>query len=279
MPINYYCLVAGLKEYTLDADTKGFDAEAIIEEIRSSLSTADSGALRDLLLFHDIENLLALRSGRTAFSTLGNYSREQIEEESKSPSLFPTELRRTISAYNSPDSTDYDDIDTTIPIERALYTLYYRLCSRSRSRFLREWGEADRNLRNLTAAFAARTKGVAVADVLVGEGDLVDRMARSSAADFGLKGELTYVDSVMSAVNDNSNLLDKEHRIDVVRWNIAEELTTFNYFDADFLLGYVERLCLVQRWAMLSPDKGRELFDRLVESLSGRDAIMAAEAN
>lgn len=30
---NYYCLVAGLREYSLDADTKGFNARAIIEEI------------------------------------------------------------------------------------------------------------------------------------------------------------------------------------------------------------------------------------------------------
>ena len=28
---NYYCLVAGLREYSLDADTKGFNARAIIE--------------------------------------------------------------------------------------------------------------------------------------------------------------------------------------------------------------------------------------------------------
>ena len=30
---EYYCLVAGLKEYSLDADTKGFDARAIVSEI------------------------------------------------------------------------------------------------------------------------------------------------------------------------------------------------------------------------------------------------------
>ena len=30
---NYYCLVAGLKEYSLDADTKGFDAKAIVGEL------------------------------------------------------------------------------------------------------------------------------------------------------------------------------------------------------------------------------------------------------
>ena len=39
---NYYCLVAGLREYSLDADTKGFDARAIIEEILEGVSARDA---------------------------------------------------------------------------------------------------------------------------------------------------------------------------------------------------------------------------------------------
>lgn len=37
---NYYSLVAGLKEYALEADNKGFDAREIIETIRCELSSA-----------------------------------------------------------------------------------------------------------------------------------------------------------------------------------------------------------------------------------------------
>ena len=39
---NYYCLVAGLREYSLDADTKGFNARAIIEEILEGVSARDA---------------------------------------------------------------------------------------------------------------------------------------------------------------------------------------------------------------------------------------------
>ena len=35
---NYYCLVAGLREYALDAEVKGFDARAIREEILEELT-------------------------------------------------------------------------------------------------------------------------------------------------------------------------------------------------------------------------------------------------
>ena len=43
---NYYALVAGLREYTLDADAKGFDAKEIVEEILEVISKSDAAAVR-----------------------------------------------------------------------------------------------------------------------------------------------------------------------------------------------------------------------------------------
>ena len=57
---NYYCLVASLKEYTLDADTKGFDAKAVVEEILEELSAADAKAVRWLVGYYVCENIIAL---------------------------------------------------------------------------------------------------------------------------------------------------------------------------------------------------------------------------
>ena len=38
---NYYTLVAGLREYALDADTKGFDIAEILAEVEEALSAQD----------------------------------------------------------------------------------------------------------------------------------------------------------------------------------------------------------------------------------------------
>ena len=43
---EYYCLVAGLKEYSLDADTKGFDARAVVSEILEGVTAADAREVR-----------------------------------------------------------------------------------------------------------------------------------------------------------------------------------------------------------------------------------------
>ena len=43
---QYYCLVASLKEYALDADTKGFDARAIVSGILEEVNRGDARGAR-----------------------------------------------------------------------------------------------------------------------------------------------------------------------------------------------------------------------------------------
>lgn len=284
MATNYYCLVASLREYQLDGDLKGFDAKGIIEEIAGELVRADRKALGAFLLYYDVCNLINLRAGREAFSTLGNFSREELTEELENPTLLPAELAEVIALYNevAKEEVDADDprlarVDVDAPFERELFAAYYRYCSTSGCRFVREWAEADRNLRNISVALAAKRKGLSVGERLVGGGEIVAQLQRSSAADFGLKGEVGYIDTLIGALSEGDNLLEKEHRIDLIRWNMAEELATFDYFNINMLLSYVARLCLVHRWAMLDGERGREMFRKLVSSLGAGDKIAEAE--
>ena len=45
---EYYYLVAGLKEWTLESDTKGFDVAEIRDEILEAISDSDRQAVREL---------------------------------------------------------------------------------------------------------------------------------------------------------------------------------------------------------------------------------------
>ena len=270
---NYYTLVAGLREYALDADTKGFDAQAIVAEILETLTARDAKQVRLLYAYYDCENLAALRAGRSSFSSLGNFPREELASELKSPAQLPEELARVVRAYNDPEGEDAETVDTARPFARSLFAAYYDLCERRGCRFLRAWAAFDRNLRNLTAAIAARAAGRPVEEATVGGGDVVEQLQRSSAADFGLRGELGYIDAVIAAVGDEQNLVEKERRIDLIRWNEALELAAFDYFDIDAVLSYLVRVDIVARWTQLDPVRGREMFARLLAELDGKELI------
>jgi hypothetical protein len=144
------------------------------------------------------------------------------------------------------------------------------LCGKSRCGWLREWARFDRNLRNVIAAHTARTKGRVVADSLLSiEGDEIPlSIAKSSAADFNLRGELDYIDRLLTALGDQVNVVEKERTIDLIRWDKADSLAEGNVFGAPTILAYLVKVAIIGRWARLDPATGREMYDKLVKSMS-----------
>ena len=270
---NYYCLVAGLREYTLDSEKKGFDAREIVSDILAELSKSDAEAVRLLYGYYDCENIIAMRSGRAAFNALGNFSREELAEELEAPKRLPKGVAKVVRLYAAPDSEEAEGADFSLGFEKALWTAYYDECSHSKCSFLRAWSAFDCTLRNVSAAAVARAIDRPVEEVVIGEGYIVKQLRRSSAADFGLRGEVSYLDAVIAAVNDEQNLVEKEHKIDLIRWEQALELTSFDYFNINAILSYLVRINIVARWAVLDAKRGRDMLERIMAELDGKDLI------
>lgn len=270
---QYYTLVAGLREWALDADTKGFDAREIIGEIAEQLTAKDLQAVKLLYTFFDIENIIARRNGSSRFASLGNFSEEELLAEMEHSEELPEFIVRLLEAYARPDDVEFDDVDRSVPFEKAIFEAYYAECARSSSGFLREWAAFDKALRNVSAAITARRLDRPVAEVLVGDDEIVAGLTKSSAVDFGLKGELPWIDSLLAALAEDVNMIDKEHRIDQIRWEHTEEMTAFDYFNIDVVLAYLIRVNLVHRWCALDVERGREMYRKLVSGLSAREQI------
>lgn len=277
---NYYCLVASLREYTLEADKKGFDARAVIDEIREELNKSDRNALELFYGYYDIENIIGLKAGRSRFNVLGNFSREELEQQMARPTALPSYMAEVLRAYADPENEEaVGRVDLSLPIEHNLFTAYYKACAESGCGYLRAWAEFDRTLRNVCAAYAARRSGKDVDNVVVGGGVIADALMRSSAADFGLKGEVDYLDEVMAAVADEQNLVEKERKIDRIRWSMSDELAEKDYFNINTILSYLSKLNIVQRWFSLDERVGRAMYDELIASLSGREVVSKAIEN
>ena len=273
---EYYYLVAGLRDWALDSDTKGFDVREIIDEIVGELTKSDREAVRLLYAYYDCENIIARHAKRERFNELGNLTTEEVSAvfEDRRYSLLPRRVAETVKLYVEADDEDRDEeIVLDASFERAIFEAYYRDLAESNSSFLNAWGAFDRNLRNIAAAIAAREAGRAVADVTVGDGDIVEQLKRSSAADFGLRGELPYVDSVIAAVSDEKNIVEKERKIDAIRWAEAESITCFDFFNVNYILSYLVKVNIVARWTLLSPEVGREMLNRLIKELDAKELV------
>jgi len=272
---SYYTLVAGFREYTLDSEIKGLDIEAILEEVFESLSKSDKKAVELLYAYYDCENLISRYNGSTAFNSLGRLSSDEIDEELQRPSRLIEPLAKVVRAYISTENEEESEEEdlTQQPFGQALMTAYYKVCATSGARLLREWSNTDRTIRNVVAATLARQQGVAVDTVVVGEDSITKSLSRSSAADFGLRVELPFVEQLVAAVVDEHNIVEKERKIDNIRWAELSELSSFDYFDVNAVIAYLVKVNIVARWAQLDAKVGREMFDRLVAELDGKEMI------
>lgn len=273
---EYYYLVAGLKEWTLESDAKGFDVAEIRDEILEAISDSDRQAVRELYAYYDCENIIAAHAGRDRYNPLGNLSKEEIAAvfSERRYSKLPKAVAEVVKLYNEADDEERDDeVALDDHFERAVFDAYYRGLEKSKCSFLKAWGEFDRNLRNIAAAVAAREANRSIADVVVGRGEVVEQLTRSSAADFGLRGELQYIDSVIAAVSDERNIVEKERKIDAIRWAEAEDIVVFDFFNINYILSYLVKVNIVARWNMLSPEVGRRMLERLMQELDSKELV------
>lgn len=273
---EYYCLVASLREWTLDSDTKGFDVREILDEILEELTADDRRAVALLYAYYDCENIIARRAERQRFNPLGNLSVEQLDDVliNRNYGLLSERVAKVVKLYVEADDEERDD-DVTITenFERAIFEAYYADLAASKSEFLRDWGQFDRTLRNIAAAVAAREAGRTIKDVVIGDGEVVEQLVRSSAADFGLRGELQYIDAVIAAVSDEPNIVEKERKIDAIRWAEAEDIAAYDYFNVNYILSYLVKVNIVARWTLLSPEVGREMLNKLIASLDASKLV------
>lgn len=273
---EYYFLVAGLKEWTLESDAKGFDVAEIRDEILEAISDSDRQAVRELYAYYDCENIIAAHAGRDRYNPLGNLSKEEIAAvfSERNYSKLPKAVAEVVKLYNEADDEERDDeVALDDRFERAVFEAYYLGLEKSKCSFLKAWGEFDRNLRNIAAAVAAREANRSIADVVVGRGEVVEQLTRSSAADFGLRGELQYIDSVIAAVSDERNIVEKERKIDAIRWAEAEDIVVFDFFNINYILSYLVKVNIVARWTLLSPEVGREMLNRLIKELDAKELV------
>jgi hypothetical protein len=273
---EYYCLVASLREWTLDSDTKGFDVREILDEILDELTANDRKAVELLYAYYDCENIIALRNKRNRHNDLGNLSIEELKDvlENRNYAKLPECVAKVVKLYNEADDEERDEeVSLDDNFQRALFDAYYKDLAASKASFLNKWGEFDRTLRNISAAVAAREAGRAIKDVTVGGGEIVAQLAQSSAADFGLRGELQYIDAVISAITEEQNIVEKERKIDAIRWAEAEDIAVYDYFTINYILSYLVKVNIVARWTLLSPEVGREMLNKLIASLDASKIV------
>lgn len=272
--MNYYCYIAGMPDIQID-NAKSIPAqEEILDELKQILSKGDMALLNLLRLKYDNDNLLKYLDNRDVeLNPLGTLTTqdwtELIDLIDNSDELNPARDRRLLKYML--------DFYTTIRNEQNeekiefhedfLAALYYKYGMECKNKFVAEWFEFNLNINNILTALTCRKYGWDVKSAIVGDNIVAETIRNSvSAHDFNLKTEIDYFDTLVS-ISETANLLDREHRIDALKWNWLEENTFFNAFSIERVLSFWLRCELMHRWDNLSMEEGAEIFRQMINDL------------
>ena len=266
---NYYCLVTGLPELSLEDGKLSYTVSNFKTEIYPQLSKADKKLVDMFYLKFDNRNLLTLLKDKEASvdTSLGNYSADEllsviasIKEETAPDKKFPAYFYEFAELYlNTPDEERWG-------LEDKLHGFYYNHAMKSGNPFVSAWFELNLDVNNILAAMTARKYKMDVARVPVGENLVAEALRSSNARDFGLADDLEYFEQLVR-INDTVDLVEREKKIDLLKWNWMEDNTFFNYFTIEKIFVFLMKLEMIERWVSLDKEKGNELFRQLIDQL------------
>ena len=266
---NYYCLVTGLPELSLEDGKLSYTVSNFKTEIYPQLSKTDKKLVDLFYLKFDNRNLLALLKDKEASvdTSLGNYSAEELlsvitsfKEEAAPDKKVPLYFYEFAELYlNTPD-------EERLGMEDKLYGFYYNYAIKCGNKFISTWFELNLDVNNILAAMAARKYKMEVAKVPVGDNFVAEALRSSNARDFGLADDLEYFDQLVR-INDTVDLVEREKKIDLLKWNWMEDNTFFNYFTIEKIFVFLMKLEMIERWVSLDKEKGNELFRQLIDQL------------
>ena len=256
---NYYCLVAGLPDLSLEDGKLNYTVANFKSEIYSELSEKDRKLIDLFYLKFDNANLLKLLKDKEATTDFeGNYSQNEllalissVREGDAPDKRYPSYLYEFITAY--------------------LARFAAMNCG---NQFISSWFEFNLNINNILAALAARKYKMDVSQVVVGKTDVSEMIRTSNARDFGLSEMLEYFEQVLR-ISEIEELVEREKKIDLLKWNWMEDAVFFNYFTVERIFVFLLKLEMIGRWISMDKEKGSELFRQIIDKLKDEIQIPA----
>ena len=266
---NYYYLIAGLPELVADEKKLNFTSVEFRASLRENLSPADFDLAMLYYLPYDHQNLLNFIFKKNIdWNRKGNYPQDIIENicDRKTFDLaydmnLPLYLYEFLNRFYGEDN-----IDNYYVAELLLTSAYYDYLSESPNQFIKDCALHDKTVRNVMAALSGRKHASDYEPNLVGDDEITSAIKKSRARDFGLSGEFPDIETLMQ-IYETENLVDKEYKLDLYKWQYLDEITFFNYFTVEKILAYIQKLFIAERWYGLDKDKGRQMFNKILSEL------------
>ena len=153
-----------------------------------------------------------------------------------------------------------------IPWEDRLAALYYAYAMKNANKFVSDWFCLNLNINNMLTAITCRKHGFDKAGYIVGDNEVAQALRTSNARDFGLGDTVDYLPDLWR-IAEETDLMVREKKVDLLKWEWLEEHTFFKPFDIESVFAYLLKLEMIERWVMLDKATGEKTFREIVGAM------------
>ncbi len=260
---NYYYIIAGLPDLTLDQGKLQFGTPELRVELKEGLSERDWALFQHLMLVYDNINLLAVLRKAEKEDAVGEgvYLWDTLVSALDQPELLRPYMTKFIKSQQSETP-----LHPNFTPENELTTLYYEEMLTLKYDFLRKWFTFELNLKNALLVITAKNNEIPYDNQIILANKAAVKIERSNARDLGLASEWPWIEKLLQ-ISEMPDLLARERSIDLMRWEFLDEYNTFKYFSLEVLLAYYIKLSIIERWLKLDKATGEEMFRQLLGDL------------
>ena len=272
---NYYCMIAGLPDIDLQDAKPGLSLEDMREQCEEVLTPKDKKLLFYFFLHFDCVNLVKLlKNPEASIDLWGNFSLEQLRDLITSATELNFNVHR-YPAFMSIFAREYafnKDKAGYFPEDEMMFQFLDYAIKTCPNRMMRRWFKLNLDITNILTAMLARSQGWSVGDFIKGEGEVQEMIRENKTKDFNLGLEFDYIPQLMKIV-DEEDPVRKEKMIDAFKWVWLDERTFFEPFSMEAVFAYLCKLQMLERWAKLDVEQGKETFRRIIDGLRGEAKV------
>jgi len=276
MAKEYYYFVSGLPVQSSDDTKLSLTPLTFMHSAKEHLDESDYNLLCQILIPNDITNLVHTLQNKDHWQIESNVTKAEWEkiitvfrEHRESSPVNRKQFKKHIPPFMIDFIQKHlqtGEVISEYEMYKQLFSTFYELIKHIDNKFLQEWFRFDSDIKNVVIALNSRKHNLPYQDQLIGSNELTEKLIKSKSGDFGLGRDFPYF-SILSRLNEQTDIIEKEKGFDALRWKWIETRTFYEYFTIPRILGYFIRLSIVHRWIHLSQTAGEKHFNKVLHDL------------
>lgn len=269
---QYFYLISGLPDLSLQGSDLPFSSKIFLDEMESKIEKEDFKLVCMLYYPKDNRNILQILFNKNdMMKPEGRYSLLKLKKGVGENVLLPFYMSDFITEFNE-NKNSFTETEWETKLTKA----YFKETMNTRNEFLNQWMEFEFNLKNILLVLSNRKHALPFSDIVIEVNETATLLKQGLPAEFSTEPSLDFISQAVKII-ETENLIDREKKIDALRWKKLEEMTVFNYFTVETILCFIIKLMIIERWKMLTQEEVKDLLPSMLYAFTEKIKIAEVE--